>query len=65
MNDYQCSYCKYIYSVEKGDPLHGIPPRTPFEELPEEWRCPICGKDKTAFRELESQHAEINEPREE
>ena len=62
MNDYQCSYCKYIYSVESGDPLHDVPPRTPFEELPDEWICPMCGKDKSAFRELEHHHAVVSNP---
>jgi len=37
-----CSNCGYIYVPERGDPTHGIPPGTPFEDLPDEWKCPLC-----------------------
>lgn len=37
-----CSNCGYIYRPEKGDPAHGIPPGTPFEDLPDDWVCPLC-----------------------
>ena len=37
-----CLECHYIYDPEKGDPKAGIPPGTPFEDLPETWRCPEC-----------------------
>ena len=45
---YICSICGYIYDPAKGDPKNGIAPGTKFEDLPENWRCPICknGKDK-------------------
>lgn len=49
---YQCSVCKYIYDPEQGDPVQNVPPGTPFEKLPEEWRCPICGAPKESFVEL-------------
>jgi rubredoxin len=39
---YKCLECAYIYDPAKGDPRHGIPPGTPFEELPEKWKCPEC-----------------------
>ena len=42
-----CTNCGYIYDPKLGDPSRGIPPGTPFENLPEDWHCPICyvGKD--------------------
>ena len=45
---YICSICGYIYDPEKGDPQNGIAPGTKFEDLPDNWRCPVCknGKDK-------------------
>ena len=45
---YICSICGYVYDPAKGDPKNNIPPGTKFEDLPENWRCPICknGKDK-------------------
>ena len=45
---YVCSICGYIYDPEKGDPKNGIAPGTKFEDLPDDWHCPICknGKDK-------------------
>ncbi len=49
---YRCRICGYIYDPEKGDPEAGIPPDTPFEELPEDWVCPLCGAPKSAFEEL-------------
>jgi len=41
--------CMYSYTVEKGDPDHGIPPGTDFENLPEDWVCPLCGKRDFIF----------------
>jgi rubredoxin len=37
----------------KGDRKGKIPPGTPFEELPEDWRCPVCGASKKAFRPMQ------------
>ena len=48
---YRCTVCEYVYDPEKGDPESGIKPGTPFEELPDDWVCPICGADKSAFVE--------------
>jgi rubredoxin len=39
---YQCLECAYIYDPAKGDPTQNIPPGTPFEKLPADWRCPEC-----------------------
>ncbi|MEM2890485.1 MAG: flavin reductase [Candidatus Hadarchaeum sp.] len=49
---YKCTICGYIYDPEKGDPDSGIKPGTPFEKLPENWVCPICGADKSAFEKI-------------
>ncbi len=49
MDIYQCSVCGYIYEPEAGDPEHGIPPGTPFEQLPDSWNCPVCGASKEGF----------------
>ena len=53
MKRYQCTLCDYIYDPAVGDPDSGIPPGTPFEELPDDWSCPDCGADKEAFEMLE------------
>lgn len=50
---YICANCGYIYDPAKGDPLSGIPPNTPFEELPNDWVCPICYVSRDAFDPLD------------
>lgn len=47
--NYRCTVCGYVYDPEKGDPDSGIEPGTPFEELPDDWVCPICGAGKDKF----------------
>lgn len=49
MTNYVCSICGYVYNPEKGDPDAGIKPGTKFEDLPDDWVCPVCGADKTNF----------------
>ena len=44
-----CEPCGYIYDPQLGDPDSGIPAGTPFEELPEDWVCPVCGLGKDVF----------------
>ena len=39
---YVCSICGYVYDPEIGDEEHGIPAGTPFEELPDDWKCARC-----------------------
>jgi rubredoxin len=46
---YVCTVCGYVYDPEKGDPDNGVEPGTPFEELPNEWVCPVCGATKDQF----------------
>jgi len=52
MKKYVCSVCGYVYDPDKGDPENGIKPGTSFDELPADWKCPVCGAGKDAF-ELE------------
>ncbi len=50
MDKYQCSVCGYIYDPEKGDPDGGIKPGTRFEDIPDDWTCPVCGAEKNQFK---------------
>ena len=47
---YKCAKCGYVYDPERGEPKHGKEPRTEFEDLPDNWRCPRCRKGKDLFR---------------
>jgi flavin reductase (DIM6/NTAB) family NADH-FMN oxidoreductase RutF len=49
MEKYYCTTCGYIYDPTLGDPEHGIPAGTSFEDLPETWVCPVCGTEKADF----------------
>jgi len=44
-----CNICGFQYNAEEGDPALGIPPGTPFEDLPEDYKCPICNAGKDYF----------------
>lgn len=49
MDKYVCSICDYVYDPQAGDPDNGIPPGTPFDGLPDDWACPVCGASKDEF----------------
>jgi len=49
LNTYTCSICGFQYNPEEGDPAMGIPPGTPFEDLPDDYKCPICNAGKDYF----------------
>jgi rubredoxin len=49
METWQCSVCGYIYDPEQGDPDSGVNPGTAFEDLPEDWVCPVCGASQDQF----------------
>lgn len=51
MKKFRCEPCGYVYDPEVGDPDNGIAPETAFEDLPEDWECPICGAPKSDFVE--------------
>ena len=46
---YVCSVCGYVYDPAAGDPDRGIEPGTAFEDLPEDWTCPLCAVGKDLF----------------
>ncbi len=46
---YRCETCDYIYDPEDGDPDNSIKPGTPFEDIPDDWVCPVCFVDKDYF----------------
>ena len=46
-----CELCGYEYNPKKGDPDNGIEAGTDFEDLPEDWTCPLCGASKEDFIE--------------
>nr|WP_306439026.1 rubredoxin [Maribellus luteus] len=47
---FTCTICGYQYDPEEGDPTVGIPPGTPWEDVPEEYKCPICNASKDYFK---------------
>jgi rubredoxin len=49
MDKYVCSACGYVYDPAEGDPDNNIAPGTSFDELPEDWVCPVCGLGKDVF----------------
>ncbi|KDR94196.1 Rubredoxin [Peptoclostridium litorale DSM 5388] len=53
MKKYVCLACGYVYDPEVGDPDSGVSPGTAFEDIPEDWLCPLCGVGKDMFKEEE------------
>ena len=53
MAKYRCTVCGYIYEPEMGDPDGGIKPGTAFEDIPDDWVCPICGAAKDQFEKVD------------
>jgi rubredoxin len=49
MKKYVCNVCGYIYDPTEGDPDADIGPGTAFEDLPNDWVCPVCGAEKDQF----------------
>ncbi|HHT27426.1 MAG TPA: rubredoxin [Firmicutes bacterium] len=54
MEKYICTVCGFVYDEAQGIPDAGIPPGTKWEDLPEDWVCPICGATKDEFEQEES-----------
>ena len=52
MKKYVCIPCGWIYDPAVGDPDAGIEPGVPFESLPDDWVCPVCGVGKEHFEEV-------------
>lgn len=49
MDRYVCEPCGYVYDPEEGDPDNGVEPGTAFEDLLEDWVCPVCGAPQDMF----------------
>ena len=49
MKRYVCDVCGYVYDEAQGDPDNGIAPGTRFEDLPDDFVCPLCGVGKDQF----------------
>jgi len=52
LQKYECTVCGYVYNPEQGDPEHGIRAGTSFDDLPEDWVCPVCFAPKQAFKKI-------------
>jgi len=52
MEKWECEPCGYIYDSAEGDLDNGVSAGTAFEDLPEEWVCPVCGAGKDEFTKL-------------
>ena len=53
MKKYKCLVCGYIYDPAVGDEDGGIAPNTAFEDIPDDWTCPVCGVGKEDFELIE------------
>lgn len=49
LDSYVCDVCGYVYDPAQGDPENGVDPGTPFDKLPDDWTCPVCGVGKDEF----------------
>ncbi|NTU58718.1 MAG: rubredoxin [Chlorobiaceae bacterium] len=52
---WMCVECGYVYDPAEGDPDWNIRPGVPFEELPDDWRCPVCNASKGQFKMFDAQ----------
>jgi rubredoxin len=50
---YICTSCGFIYDPDEGDPDGGVPPGTSFDDIPDDWFCPVCGARKSDFEPYE------------
>ena len=46
---YVCTVCAYVYDPALGDPDSNVAPGSPFESVPGDWACPVCGVGKDMF----------------
>ena len=53
MKVWMCVSCGYLYHQEKGDPTSGVAPGTAWDDVPDDWRCPDCGAQKSDFEMVE------------
>jgi rubredoxin len=55
MSQWVCESCGYRYDPDAGDSLAGIPPGMPWELLPEDWTCPVCGLGAESFSDADAE----------
>ena len=65
MEQYTCLVCGYVYDPVHGDPDQGIEPGTSFDDLPDDWECPVCAAPVMDFQEIVSKGYPIIEVKEE
>lgn len=53
MKKWVCTVCGWVYDEELGDPDYDLAPSVAFEDLPEDFVCPLCGVGKDQFEEQE------------
>ena len=53
MDRYVCTICGYVYDPEQGDPDNDVDPGTKWDDVPEDWECPVCGAGKDDFEKEE------------
>ncbi|MFC1888501.1 rubredoxin [Thermodesulfobacteriota bacterium] len=51
MKKYTCTICGYVYDPAQGDPDNGVSAGTAFEDISDDWVCPVCGAGKDSFEE--------------
>ena len=56
-----CALCGYKYKSKRGDPENGVEPGTYFEDISEDWTCPLCGASKEDFEIIEEADDMTNE----
>lgn len=57
MDKYICTVCGYVYDPEQGDPDNGVKPGTKWEDVPDDWECPVCGASKDEFELQQRAHS--------
>lgn len=53
MDRYVCTICGYVYDPEQGDPDNDVDPGTKWDDVPDDWECPVCGAGKDDFEKEE------------
>ena len=53
MDCYECTICGYVYDPSEGDTDNDVEPGTSFDDIDEDWVCPVCGAGKAAFEKTD------------
>ena len=56
-----CALCGYEYKSQLGDPENGIEAGVDFEDLPDDWVCPLCGASKEDFDHIQEDENSTDE----